>query len=146
MNENRPPLTKLVNMLYRYTQSHIDKALERFELTAGTYPYLLNLYKKEGSSQNTISKELQVDKAMSARSVKRLEELGYITKVQDNEDNRAYKLYLTDKAKEIVPEIIKEIDNWIGIITEDLDEEEKEMGIYFLGKALSNAKRHINTE
>lgn len=142
MNEKRSPLIKLINYLYRYTQFYNDRALEKFQLSTGTYPYLLILYENEGISQNQISKELNVDKAMSARTIKKLIELNYIRKQVDEEDSRAYKLFLTNKAKLIVPEIRVEIDRWVELISEGCSKEEKELAIDFLNKALLNAKHY----
>lgn len=141
MEEKRPPLIKLINKLYRYTQSYTDDALKKFNLSSGTYPFLLMLSKNEGISQNQISKELNVDKAMSARAIKRLIELGYISKDVDMEDSRAYRLFLTDKAKVIIPEIVVEIGKWVDIITKNSSDEEQKLAVDFLHKALVNAKK-----
>lgn len=106
------------------------------------YPYLLILNENEGISQNEISRELSVDKAMSARTIKKLIELGYIEKRENKEDIRAYRLFLTDKGREVIPEIIKVIHSWIDILVEGCSEEEMEIGISFLDKVLLNARKH----
>lgn len=76
-------------------------------------------------SQIHISKEIGNDRAMSARTINKLIESGFIYKVQDEKDNRAYKLYLTPKAKEILPFIHMEIQKIIYFIAEGLTEDEK---------------------
>lgn len=105
------------------------------------YPYLLILHENEGISQNKISKELNVDKAMSARTIKKLIELDYIKKVPDEEDSRAYRLYTTDKAEKVIPEIRREIDNWIKIISRD-SQNEFDAAVSFLSNAVINAKEY----
>jgi DNA-binding MarR family transcriptional regulator len=132
----------LINRLYRYTQSYIDEALKKYELSSGTYPFLLMLNRNEGISQNQISKVLNVDKSMSARAIKRLTELGYIRRDIDESDSRANKLFLTDRARDVIPKIRVEIDRWIEIITMDSSEEEKNLAVDFLDKALTNAKNY----
>ena len=141
MEEGRPSLIKLTNYLYRYTQSYTDEALAKFQLSNGTYPFLLKLYHNEGISQNQVSKELNVDKAMSARAIKRLIEIGYIIKKENQEDSRAYKLFLTDKAKDIIPDIIYEINKWINLITEEISYKEKDQVIDILERILDSAKK-----
>jgi len=141
MSKERPSLIKFTNTLYRITQAYTDEALKKYELSNGTYPFLMKLNEKEGISQNQISKELSVDKAMSARSISRLIELGYITKEHDELDSRAYKLYLTDKARAIIPDIRGIIYNWIDFITEDFEEDEKDQIVKLAERALNNAKR-----
>lgn len=142
MKDKRPSLIKLINILYRCTQAHTDEVLEKFQLSSGTYPFILALKENEGICQNQICRDLNVDKAMSARSIKKLIELGYITKEENTEDSRAYKLYLTEKAKKIIPEIISELQHWIDTITEGIPKEETDIAINVLGKALYSAKAH----
>lgn len=141
MEQKRSPLMKLVSSLYRYTQFYTDKALKKYQLSSGMYPYLLILHENEGISQNKISKELNVDKAMSARTIKKLIELDYIKKVPDEEDSRAYRLYTTDKAEKVIPEIRREIDNWIKIISRD-SQNEFDAAVSFLSNAVINAKEY----
>lgn len=147
MDDSRTSLIKLVSQLYRFTQTQLDISLERFNLTSGMYPYILILYNHEGISQNCISKKLNVDKAMSARTIKRLIELDYISKEVDQEDSRAYRLFLTEKSKKIIPEIKQEIHNWIDIISLGSDDEDVDKVILFLNNALDNAKNYkMSTE
>jgi DNA-binding MarR family transcriptional regulator len=121
-----------------------DKVLDKFQLSSGTYPFLLMLKSNEGISQNQISKELNVDKALSARAIKRLISLGYIKKEENEEDIRSYKLYLTDKARSVIADIIEELNKWIDIITEGLTEQEKSTVIDLLGKIMKNANENKN--
>lgn len=142
MSEENRALIKFVNTISRITQSYTDEAMVKLNLTSGTYPFLLVLYRKEGINQNEISRELNVDKAMSARSIKKLIDLEYIEKKEDEKDSRAYKLYLTEKGRAIVPEIKKEIQQWIKIITKDFSNNEEALLEELLSKVLSNAKKH----
>lgn len=115
----------LNNKIYRNTQMYLDKVLKRFDIGSGAFPYLFMLERKEGISQNQISREIGNDKAMSARTITRLIEQGYVSKREDERDSRAYQLFLTEKAREVIPEIRKEINILTEMITEDLTEEEK---------------------
>lgn len=147
MSKQIKPFIKLINTTARITQTYTDEVMNKFQLSSGTYPFLLVLNNNEGISQNQISRELNVDKAMSARSIKKLIDLGYIKKIEDSMDSRAYKLYLTEEGKKLVPEIYEELEKWINIITDGLDEVEQELVIKSLDKVLSNAKEYkLKTE
>ncbi|KRU26666.1 MarR family transcriptional regulator [Clostridium botulinum] len=124
--KKRNLLNKYVSMIYRASQGYLDDALRKYELSSGTYPFILALYDNEGINQNALSEYVKVDKALSARAIKRLIELGYVEKIINSKDARAYKLYLTKKAKVVVPEVRKSLDGWLNIITNGLTEEEKE--------------------
>jgi DNA-binding MarR family transcriptional regulator len=133
-------LIKLNNKIFRATQGYLDKVLKEYELSSGSYPYLLILKENEGISQNKISKELGYDKAMSARTITKLVRLGYLVRKEDEEDSRAYKLYLTEKAKLTIPKVLKEIRKLVDLITKDLNDEEKLTTIDSLNKVLSCMK------
>ncbi|MBU3107696.1 MarR family transcriptional regulator [Clostridium gasigenes] len=134
-------LIKLNNRIFRTTQIYLDKVLKEYELSSGSYPYLLTLNENEGISQNKLSKELGCDKAMSARTITKLIKLGYLNREKDETDSRAYKLYLTEKANIVIPNILKEIHKLVHLITEDLDENEKVITIDSLNKILNNMKK-----
>ncbi|MBC8060532.1 MAG: winged helix-turn-helix transcriptional regulator [Clostridiaceae bacterium] len=133
-------LVKYNSRIFRNTQIYLDRVLKQYELSSGSYPYLFILDENEGISQNKVSKELGCDKAMSARTITKLITIGYIYKRQDKEDSRAYELYLTEKAKVIIPKVHEEIQNMVALITEDINEEDKLITMNSLKKILSNVK------
>lgn len=133
-------LIKYNSKIFRNTQMYLDKVLKKYELSSGSFYYLFILEENEGISQNKISKELDNDKAMSARTITKLIANDYIYKREDEADSRAYKLYLTEKAKAIIPKIHEEIQELVGIITENLKDDEKLITIDSLKKILSSVK------
>jgi DNA-binding MarR family transcriptional regulator len=133
-------IIKLTNLIYRCTQSHTNEVMKEFHLGSGTYPFLLILYGNEGINQNQISRELNVDKAMSARTVKQLITLGYIKKEEDPQDSRAFNLFLTDKAKAVIPKLREKLLQWNEAITVGMSEDEKRGLMELLSKVLENAK------
>lgn len=131
---------RLNSGIFRANQVHLDKVLKKFGLSSGSYPYLMILRRCEGLSQNKISCELSQDKAMSARTVAKLIELGYLYKKVDENDSRAYKLYLTEKGKETIPLVKEEIYGLIDLITNGLTEDEKSITYNTMKKILINIK------
>lgn len=144
MDNKSLDLIGLTGCLYRCAQAYFDRELKKFNLSMATYPYLLSLSKNEGINQNEISRILYVDKSMSAKSIKKLIALGYVNKKEDKKDARAYKLYLTDKAKDIIPKILKVRDKWINILSQGSDNEKIKTSIDFLRKALGNGKDELS--
>lgn len=138
--EKRSLLTKYMAMIYRASQGYLDKSLKKYSLSFGTFPFLLGVYENEGISQNALSEYVKVDKALSARAIKKLIELGYVEKIVNSKDSRAYKLYLTESAKNIVPGVLKELNGWSRIITKDLTEEEKKRAEHLLQNMYMNIK------
>ena len=132
-------LMMLNSKIYRNTQSYLDKVLKQYDLSSGSFRYLFIMEQNEGLCQSRISELIGHDKAMSARTISRLTEVGYVVKIEDQLDSRAYKLYLTDKARLILPQIRKEIDKLIELITGELTAEEKEISLSSLVKVLNKA-------
>jgi len=124
----------LNNRIFRNNQIHLDKVLKKFELSSGSMPYLFILEKNEGVSLHELSRKIGNDKAMTTRTIKRLIELDYVYKVGKEGDCRAYQLYLTEKAKGVLPEIHGEIQEMVDLITEDLSQEEKEVTLSSMRK------------
>jgi len=131
-------LIKYNSQIFRRIQSHLDKILEKYELSSGTYPYLLNLYENEGITQSKLSSNIGHDKAMSARTISKLIDLGLMEKKEDENDSRAYRVYLTQKGKEIAPDIKNEIHTLSYSITAGLTDEEQEITMNSLIKIFNN--------
>ena len=134
-------LLKLNNKIFRYTQIYLDKALKEYELSSGSYPYLLILKDKDGINQNRISEELGYDKAMTTRTLAKLINIGYLDRIKDDDDFRANKIYLTEKGKDVTAKILEKIQELVQLITLDLNEEEKVNTIESLNKILCNIKK-----
>lgn len=140
MKEEHRKLSKYTGGIYRCTQAFTSGILKPYGLSSGSCPYLLTLYNNDGINQNQISRELNVDKAMSARELKKLIQKGYVKKEADKEDTRAYKLYLTDQGKNIIPDIRRELSIWNNAITSGLEEKEKEELLRMLDLVLQKAR------
>mgnify|MGYP003585628324 CR=1 FL=1 len=137
---------KYNSKIFRNLQSSIDNSISKYGLTCGTYPYLLNLAGNEGISQSKLAFEVGHDKAMTARSITKLIEIGLIYKKEDSSDSRAYQLFLTDKAKSIIPDIKKEFYNLSRLITKDINQNEIQVTLSSLEKILENTITIKTTE
>lgn len=138
MKEN-DSLGKWISILYRYGQAFIGKKLDKFNIGRGQYIFLLSLYKKDGISQEEISLHLKIDKATTAKALKKLEDEGYIRREQDNDDKRAYKVYLNQKAIEIKPFLLETVNEWSNILSAGLTESEKADALRLFDKMAENA-------
>lgn len=144
MNSTHVVLSKLTGSIYRSTQAYTNEIFKQYKIGSASYPYLLTLFHNEGINQNQISKELDVDKALSAREIKKLIEVGYVYKEVDPDDSRAFKLYLTDQGKSIIPDIKEGLFQWNEMITQGLNVEEKEDLVRLLNIVLLDIKKCRN--
>jgi DNA-binding MarR family transcriptional regulator len=113
--------------------------LERFDLGSGQFHFLMMLYKKDGINQEKLAEELKIDKATSARAIKKLEYNGYIIRKKDKNDRRCYNIYLTEKAKTIQPTIKKILSKWTKQLLHGFSSEEENQLYNFLEKISENS-------
>lgn len=98
--------------------------LRDHELRGSQFMVLLELVKKDGLSQEAINEGLLFDKGFLAKTAKSLEKEGYIIRKINQEDRRAYQLFLTDKAKSFIPMMFKILDEWDETLLQEVNKEE----------------------
>lgn len=115
---------KYISEIYRNSCRFFSKEFLKLNLGVGQYIFLIQLYKRDGINQEELSELLKIDKANTARAIKRLEEEGYVIRTRCKEDKRAYNVFLTDKALDIKEEFFGILQSWENNITQPLTEEE----------------------
>lgn len=128
-----------ISILYRYRQNYLSKRLEPFNIGSGQYLFLLVLSKNNGISQEGLSNYLKIDKATTAKAIKKLAKDGYVTRAVDTTDKRAYQVYLTQKGWELLPLIEKYIYDWEKLVTVGFTENESQLLEVLLEKMAQNA-------
>lgn len=128
-----------ISILHRYRQNYLSKRLEPFNIGSGQYLFLLVLSKNNGISQEGLSNYLKIDKATTAKAIKKLAKDGYVTRAVDTTDKRAYQVYLTQKGWELLPLIEKYIYDWEKLVTVGFTENESQLLEVLLEKMAQNA-------
>lgn len=139
MNSIDHSIARWVSILYRYGQSYVTKRIESYNLGSGQFVVLITLYGSDGISQDQMSKYLKIDKASIAKAVRPLEKEGYIRREVDENDKRAYKVYLTQKAFDIREELFEVINEWENALLSDLSDSDKVLFLKLLKKVAHNA-------
>ncbi len=94
-------------------------------------------------SQNEISKILNVDKAYVSRVLKDLEEKGYVTRV-DQDDNRKKVFVITPSGDALGKSAEKIIKKFVAeVLFKDITDEEKSSFRQVFEKMISNANEHF---
>ena len=137
-NDRKEPIGRYLSQIHRKGSSFITKGLSEYSIGSGQFMFLIQLYKKDGISQEELSENLNIDKGTTARAIKKLEEENFLIRVKDEQDKRAYKIYLTEKSKEMRVKVSKVLNEWDMMISENLSEEEKENLLSILKKICIN--------
>jgi DNA-binding MarR family transcriptional regulator len=110
-------LGKWISILYRQFQVYINNELKDLNITSSEYIFLIKLYENKELNQEELSSMYYIDKALTARSLKSLEGKGYIERFKDEDDKRAYKVCVTQKALLIKERIDEALKSWDKIIS-----------------------------
>lgn len=146
MTKNTETMGKYISILYRSGSVFFNHKFEKFSIGSGQYPFLLFLYHNGGVTQEEMSCKLFIDKGTTAKAVKKLEDEGYIKRMIDEKDKRAYKVYLTEEGRQTANEVFKVLYEWNNTLTSDFTEEEKELALSFLQRMVKNKSRIIRKE
>jgi DNA-binding MarR family transcriptional regulator len=80
----KKPIGKLISHLYRRNQKILSQKLAPYGIgSGGQHSFLKLILQHPGITQEQLTNELKFDKATTARSVKQLEESGYIERETD---------------------------------------------------------------
>lgn len=143
MNCDNKSIGRYISILYRYQQCFMGKELKQYSLGTGQYIFLLTLLKKDGISQDEISKSSYIDKGTTARAIAKLEKEGYVLREKDKDDKRTNRIYLTEKALEFKPVLFKILRKWIEVLSADLNKEEEAVAIKLLEKMGESAAKYM---
>lgn len=132
-------ISRFINVIARCASQYRSVEFEEIGLNGSNHMYIFYLCRHPGVSQEHLSKLLHVNKSNVTRSLRCLEEDGFIYRCVNEKDKRNYCIYPTEKAKGILPFLVEKIDKWNEIISNGLTEEESEVLYELLKKVAVNA-------
>lgn len=118
------PLGLMVSMIYRTRLMFINEKIKNMDITAGQIPFLMELSHEEGISQDDLASHFHIDKGTVARALRKLEDNDYLYRKTDPNNRRRYIIYLTEKGKATVPQIIKINKEWESSIRSKISKTE----------------------
>lgn len=124
-----------IAIIYRSHLAYMAKELKAYRIGTGQFDFLMVLYRKDGISQENLAKILKVSKATSTRAIQNLEKEGYVHRQRDINDLRAYRVYLTEKGKEIREVVLEKSIYFVDTLLSSFTPEEKEVFRQLIQKA-----------
>jgi len=128
-----------MSCISRLSYAFIKKRLHKTRLRRGQFFFLKILSKNDGMSQNELSDLLSIDKATTARAIKRLLLSGYVRKTADPSDRRVNRLYLTTEGRKVCIELQQISEELEEHLLEGFSSEEKHCLFEFLKRMVHNA-------
>jgi len=119
------PLGAMISIIDRTHFVILNERLRPFGLSAGQFPVIISLIKKQNVMQDTLARHFHIDKGAVARAVIKLVNAGYVRRIPDPDNRRAVRLFLTKKGEQIAPEIEKIDREWEEMMYSSLTKEDR---------------------
>lgn len=100
----------LVNHLNLSLQNELDVQLKKYNLDIKSWPVLFALWQEEGISQTELSRRCNLAGYTMTRLLDHLQELGFITRHQELDNRRTFKILLTKNAKAMKLDVLYEAE------------------------------------
>lgn len=134
-NKSMQPL--LVNISRKYTGKCFYQLME-LGIYPGQIPILRLLYEKDGISQREMARNLGIKPPTVNVSIQRMEKSGMVCRRQDEKDQRATKVFLTEKGRESISKAMGRILENESILFGNFSEEELRLMKRFFRQILQN--------
>lgn len=134
-----------VHLMHQYTTMGYKKFMN-LGVHPGQLPVLKILSQEEGASQKELAERIHVKPPTITVTVQRLEKAGMVRREADWLDQRKSRIFLTDKGKEVVDEILEICRESEKALIEGFSEEElDQLRGYFL-RMIENLKQIGGTD
>ncbi len=111
--------------LRKHFSRYCGACLEKIGLSRGMLFFIIYIGKNPGCRPTEVSEALRMDAGHIARSLKKLEQDGFIKKTRCYEDKRVYVLELTERGKKAFEISYRVFAEWDQKILKSLDQEEQ---------------------
>jgi len=110
-------LAKHINTLY-------ESIFKKYGLHRGQFSFITRIVENHSISLKDLASSLRVDKTTVTKAIQKLENIGYVKKIQDNSDNRLFHLIATDNGIHLYKNIIKEKNHILEKVLQNFSDSE----------------------
>ncbi|HIW35507.1 MAG TPA: winged helix DNA-binding protein [Candidatus Treponema faecavium] len=132
-------MLKMISVIYRKTQMYLTDALSPYGLTSGLATFVMITCEHGAMVQNQFCELLDMSKGTVAKSLAKLEELGYVLRAGSSKDARSIVVRPTQKAISLYPAIKRAGDVWTKQLADGLSPDEQESLFRLLDKSTRSA-------
>lgn len=104
-NSLKEPVGRVMGRISRLLLARIQQNLSHLDIERSFYPLLLIEAGGGELTQKDLAQKLSIDKVQVVRIIDYLSLNGYVKREQDVNDRRKYKLVITEKARQSIPDI-----------------------------------------
>ncbi|RYV01847.1 MarR family transcriptional regulator [Shewanella sp. OPT22] len=115
-------------------QKELDCRLKKYNLDSKLYYVLFYLWEEEGVTQTVLSARCAVANYSMTRMLDQLQELNLIVRQQEEDNKRAFHVFLTDSAKALENDVNKDVEAVYRSFLSNLTLDEKSNLLSLLSK------------
>ena len=134
---------KAISILYRKSHIWLNNSCAQYGLTAAQAMVILIVCDFRSLTQDEITKRLGLDKSVIAKTVTKLEEIGFLLRTTNPRDKRTYNIQPTQQAWAAYPSVRKEIDVCFQRMTREMSDDQRQA---FRQLLLTAAKATVEQE
>jgi MarR family transcriptional regulator for hemolysin len=133
------------NNIIRSARQMVNNKLKSLDLSSAEGNVLLHLLNQgDVLRQEDIVEQLEISKPAVSKALDLLEKMGYVTRVKDDEDRRATRVLLTEKAQAIGPKLKAIYEEVFSLAAQGLSEAEIRGFIEVFARVSENFTRKKN--
>lgn len=137
---------KYINRIHRCSGQYRSMRLTGTDLNSHQHIYIFHICRNVGISQYELSKRICINKSNVTRQLSILEKNEYIIRQSDENDHRIMRVYPTDKAKKLYPDVLRIMAEWNNLLLAELSDSEKEQFITLLERLTNKAIDAISSD
>ncbi len=134
-------LMRYINRTSRCFTLYRNNCLENRGINGYQHLYVIRICQRPGILQDELVREIYVNKSSVARQLSLLEQNGWIRREPCEEDRRQLRVYPTEKAMEIFPEVLEVRTRWNQALLEEFSPEEQQQLCAMLERVEKKAER-----
>lgn len=141
MNDTRSwdlRLGYLIHDVSRLRRVSFDRELAPLGITRSQWWVLAFISRNDGLPQTQLANELDVGKVALGSLIDRLQTGGFVERRADDKDRRVKRIFLTDKARQLIKDIVPITDKFNARILEGIPREDLEQTSKTLYKMKQN--------
>ena len=106
----KEPVGRKMDKIGKMFQAKLQGSLKHLDIERSFYPLIL-IETGNGITQQELASQLLCDKVQVVRIIDYLSSNGYVERIQNQTDKRKYELEITEKARLVLPDIKKAIND-----------------------------------
>jgi DNA-binding MarR family transcriptional regulator len=121
------PVGKLITMIARGQTIYLNHNLEDLGINSTQLHLLFEISHQNNLNQEKIALRCNINKGAVARSIKKLEDRGFVNRTIDENNRRQNKVSLTEKGEKTLSKAVKVLDRWEDEVIKEKGYVDKEL-------------------